>query len=73
MCPSLALLQGLLQRLQDVVEKPFATCTYTEAIEILLKSKQKFEFPIEWGIDMASEHERYLVEKVRCPAAGSRV
>jgi len=55
--------KGLIERLQEVVEKPFATCTYTEAIDILLKAKKKFEFPVEWGIDLATEHERYLVEE----------
>mmetsp|Transcript_1355 Transcript_1355/g.3194 ORF Transcript_1355/g.3194 Transcript_1355/m.3194 type:complete len:586 (-) Transcript_1355:115-1872(-) len=61
--------KGLLKRLQAVVDQPFQTVTYTEAIDILLKAKKKFEFPVEWGIDMASEHERYLVEEAfdRCP------
>ena len=53
----------LIARLQSVVAEPFVRATYTEAIEILLKSNQKFEFPVEWGCDLQSEHERYLVEK----------
>ncbi|WP_081413815.1 asparagine--tRNA ligase [Eisenibacter elegans] len=58
---------GLLERLQFVAENAFARVTYTEAIEILLNStphkKKKFQYPIQWGIDLQSEHERYLVEK----------
>lgn len=53
----------LLARLQGVLEKPFVRITYTEAIDILQKSQQVFEFPIYWGADLQSEHERYLVEK----------
>ncbi len=51
--------KGLLSRLQDVLDKPFATVTYTEAIKLLQASKKQFEFPVSWGIDMQSEHERY--------------
>lgn len=57
----------LLQKLKFVVENPFEKLTYTEAIDILLKSKphkeKKFQYPVEWGIDLQSEHERFLVEK----------
>lgn len=53
----------LIQRLNFVVENKFERIAYTEAIDILLKADQKFEFPIEWGTDLQSEHERYLVEK----------
>ncbi|MGN7886426.1 asparagine--tRNA ligase [Dyadobacter endophyticus] len=57
----------LLEKLSFVVDNPFERLTYTEAIEILLKSKPqkegKFQFPVGWGIDLSSEHERYLVEK----------
>lgn len=49
---------------QDVVDKPFATVTYTEAIKLLLKSGHKFDYPVSWGLDLQSEHERYLSEKV---------
>jgi asparaginyl-tRNA synthetase len=57
----------LLQKLQFVVENQFERITYTEAIDILLQSphykKKKFQYDVKWGIDMQSEHERYLVEK----------
>lgn len=49
--------------MQDVAQKPFATITYTEAVDLLKKSKAKFEFPVEWGADLQSEHERFLTEK----------
>ena len=54
---------GLIERLQQVVATKFVRLTYTEGIEILKASGQKFEFPVEWGVDLQSEHERYLVEK----------
>lgn len=53
----------LIERLRRVVAEPFIRATYTEAVEILKASGQTFEFPVEWGIDLQSEHERYLVEK----------
>lgn len=53
----------LIERLNFVVENDFIRLKYTEAIDILLKADQKFEFPIDWGTDLQSEHERYLVEK----------
>ena len=53
----------LLDRLHFVIENDFVRLTYTEGIEILEKSGQKFEFPVKWGIDLQSEHERYLVEQ----------
>jgi asparaginyl-tRNA synthetase len=53
----------LLERLKFVVTNEFVRMEYTEAIEILKKSKQKFEFPVNWGLDLQAEHERYLVEK----------
>jgi asparaginyl-tRNA synthetase len=57
----------LLSRLELVTENAFERITYTQAIEILLQSphykKKKFKYPVEWGIDLQSEHERYLVEK----------
>jgi asparaginyl-tRNA synthetase len=57
----------LLERLQFVIDNQFERITYTEAIEILRNSKpfkkKKFKFPVEWGTDLASEHERFLVEK----------
>jgi asparaginyl-tRNA synthetase len=58
---------GLIEKLEFVVNNSFQRITYTEAIEILLNSpaykKKKFQYDVEWGIDMQSEHERYLVEK----------
>ncbi|GAB3853579.1 asparagine--tRNA ligase [Hymenobacter terrigena] len=53
----------LLSRLNFVVDNAFQRLTYTEAVEILKSAKQKFEFPVDWGTDLQSEHERYLVEK----------
>ncbi len=53
----------LIERLNFVIEHPFERLTYTEAINILSESKQNFEFPVYWGCDLQSEHERYLVEK----------
>jgi asparaginyl-tRNA synthetase len=52
------------KRLASLVESKFARMDYTEAIKILEKSGEKFEFPVSWGIDLQSEHERYLTEKV---------
>ncbi len=48
---------------QDIVAKPFARLSYTDAIELLLKAEVKFEFPVKWGSDLQSEHERYLTEQ----------
>lgn len=53
----------LLDRLRFVTENQFVRLTYTEGVDILMKSGQKFEYPVQWGIDLQSEHERYLVEK----------
>ncbi|MBS4014115.1 MAG: asparagine--tRNA ligase [Bacteroidetes bacterium] len=53
----------LIERLSFVVNNTFERLTYTEAIDILVKSGQSFEFPVKWGVDLQSEHERYLVEK----------
>ena len=53
----------LISRLESVISTDFVRLTYTEGVDILLKSGQKFEFPVAWGIDLQSEHERYLVEK----------
>ncbi|MCC8079963.1 MAG: asparagine--tRNA ligase [Oscillospiraceae bacterium] len=56
--------KGLLARLDNVVSNEFARVTYTEAMDILQKSGHKFDFPVEWGIDLQTEHERYLTEEV---------
>ncbi len=53
----------LIERLQSVVNNKFERLTYTEAMDILLQSGQKWEFPVSWGSDLQAEHERYLVEK----------
>ena len=55
--------KGLVAKLQGIVASEFARMDYTEAIAILGRAKQKFEFPVQWGIDLQSEHERYLTEQ----------
>ncbi|MCF7812601.1 asparagine--tRNA ligase [Candidatus Gracilibacteria bacterium] len=52
--------KGVLDRLKNIVDSKFERITYTEAIEILEKSGEKFEFPVTWGIDLQSEHEQYV-------------
>ena len=54
---------GVIERLQKVVSTPFERATYTYAVRILEKSGEKFDFPVEWGSDLQSEHERFLTEK----------
>ena len=56
--------KGLLERLHNVVSSDFARVTYTEAIEILKKNNDKFEYKVSWGADLQTEHERYLTEVV---------
>ena len=53
----------LISRLESVISTEFVRLSYTDGIDILLKSGEKFEFPVSWGVDLQSEHERYLVEK----------
>jgi len=55
--------KSLIERLRFVVDNDFVRLTYTEGVEILVNSGKKFEFPVYWGVDLASEHERYLVEQ----------
>ena len=55
---------GLIERLRNVVENKFVRLDYTEAISILEKVKDRFVFPVKWGVDLQSEHERYLTEEV---------
>ena len=55
--------KGLVERLTHIVNSDFARVSYTDAIEILKASGEKFEYPVEWGIDLQTEHERYLTEK----------
>ena len=60
--------KGLLDKLRGIVDKKFGHITYTEAVDILSKADRKFEFPVEWGTDLQSEHERFLTEEVfGCP------
>lgn len=54
----------LLDRLDNVVNSDFGRVSYTQAIELLKKSGEKFEFPVDWGCDLQTEHERYLTEKI---------
>lgn len=54
----------LFQRLENVIHSNFERITYSEAVELLKKADQKFEFPVEWGKDLQTEHERYLTEKL---------
>ena len=55
--------KGLVAKLQGIVDTPFVRMGYTEAIRILESAKEKFEYPVKWGVDLQSEHERYLAEK----------
>ncbi len=56
--------KGLFDRLNHVVNSEFGRVTYTDAIELLKKADKEFEYPVEWGCDLQSEHERYLTEEV---------
>lgn len=60
--------KGVIDKLEGVIKKDFGHITYTEAVEKLLASGKEFEFKVEWGIDLQSEHERYLTEELfKCP------
>lgn len=60
--------KGLFERLKSVVESDFATVSYTEAIDILEKNNEKFEYKVNWGVDLQTEHEKYLTDDVfKCP------
>lgn len=56
--------KGLLERLDKIVNSDFGRVTYTEAVELLKKSGKEFQYPVEWGIDLQTEHERYLTEEI---------
>lgn len=56
--------KGLLERLEHVTSSEFAHVTYTEAVELLLPQNDQFEYPVSWGSDLQTEHERYLTEQV---------
>ena len=58
--------EGLIARLQNIVETPFERATYTYAIRILEKANKPFEYPVSWGTDLQSEHERFLAEEYFC-------
>ncbi len=55
---------GLVERLRELISHEFGVVTYTEAIELLKKSGEDFQYPVEWGCDLQTEHERYIAEKV---------
>ena len=60
--------KGLLDRLTTLANSDYKKVTYTDAVEILKKSGADFKYPVEWGIDLQTEHERYLTEQVfKCP------
>ena len=56
--------KGLLERLHNIINSDFERVTYTEAVEMLKKADKDFRFPVKWGIDLQTEHERYLTEEV---------
>ena len=56
--------KGLLDRLHHILESDFGHVTYTEAVDLLKKSGKEFQYPVEWGIDLQTEHERYLTEEI---------
>ncbi|AVP55696.1 asparagine--tRNA ligase [Clostridium tetani] len=56
--------KDLFKRLDNVVNSEFKRITYTEAVDLLQKSGEKFQYPVEWGIDLQTEHERYITEKI---------
>ena len=56
--------KGLKERLEFVANTPFARCSYTDAIDLLIKSGKQFDYPVSWGCDLQTEHERYLTEVI---------
>ncbi len=56
--------KGLMERLNHIVDSDFGRVTYTEAVELLKKSGKEFQYPVEWGIDLQTEHERFLTEEI---------
>lgn len=56
--------KGILTRLQNIVDAEFGRVTYTEAVHLLQQSGESFQYPVEWGVDLQTEHERYLTEKI---------
>ena len=58
---------GIIERLEKIIAADFERMPYTDAIEVLEKSGKKFEFPVKWGVDLQSEHEQFLCEKIEKP------
>lgn len=56
--------KSLMQRLENIINNDFERITYTKAIELLEKSGQKFDYPVKWGMDLQTEHERYITEEI---------
>ena len=56
--------KGLIDRLNNIVNSEFGRITYTEAVELLKNSGNKFDYPVDWGCDLQTEHERYLTEEI---------
>lgn len=56
--------KGIIDRLEDLISHDFGVCDYTEAIRLLKESGEDFQYPVEWGCDLQTEHERYIAEKV---------
>ena len=56
--------KGLIDRLNNILDNEFGHVTYTEAIELLKNSGKKFDYPVEWGVDLQTEHERYITEEI---------
>ncbi|NLW22072.1 MAG: asparagine--tRNA ligase [Tissierellia bacterium] len=56
--------KGLIERLENIINSEFGRITYTEAIDLLKKAKVDFQYPVEWGMDLQTEHERYISEKI---------
>ncbi len=56
--------KGLIERLENIANSDFARITYTEAVDILLKSGKEFEYKVEWGVELQTEHEKYLTDEV---------
>lgn len=59
--------KGLIERLNTLSKSDFKILTYTEAIKILIDSKKEFEVKVEWGVDLTSEHEKFVVDKFKLP------
>ncbi len=56
--------KGILDRLNNIVNSEFARITYTEAVDLLKKADKQFQYPVEWGVDLQTEHERYITEEI---------